>query len=513
MSIPALAALAGASATISLASCGSDAPPSAPGGDAGSDGYVIPLPSAPQILGVRVEGGQIRQGSGAAPSSTPAVVYLSGAKLDEISSVTVGDALRGTIVRNTSAEIVFAINVPHGAPLGVHGVKIVGPGGTASVANAVTITPITVAPTGTDGGPDAKAYDGTNDHPFRSLKRAFSLAQAGDTVLLKDGVHEVANDDAVPRGGEPNVPAGITIKGQSAAAKLVGPRKVGCAQPTARYAFVLAGDTQLQGLDVSEFCTAILAKAGTVSVRDVRLHDMGEHGIQAMGTAKITLENVDAKNNAEAGLMVLDTARVTVVNGHFIGNGSWGIHMVGVGPLTVTGTEIGENGSPGDPESSGIWTHNDSAPVSVSITNGNFHDNPRNALIFQNDKGGSASVTDSFFKGHRFVGLAIGGGSSADVIRVRGSTFVASPIYLNGAPVDFGTPASPGGNTFEDMSIDDDRGPELRLPVTVSGNVWRRTGSSQQPPAGCWAESKLPFWHLSNPGSCSSPATDNVIIN
>ena len=509
-------------AIVAIAACGDSSPQDNATPDGG--GPIIPPPPGPQVTGIAVEGGQSRQGSGAAPTNAPTIVHVTGSKLEGVISVTVG-SMRGTIVANTPTQVTFLISVPHGAPLGVQALNLTTPEGSQSFMDGVTVAPITVASTGTDAPTDATAASvGTDGNPLRSLAKAISLAASGDTILLKDGVYDQAGgDDYVKPGREPNVPVGLTLRGESAGgAKLVGAGRVQCTDSTAQMGLILAGDTRIENLDLSGFCVAVYARAGTVTLRGLVVHNIGDDGIQASDAANITFDNVDVSDSGGSGAWIDGGATATFINGRFAHNSANGIYAISANSLTVTGTEFASNGTARD--HAGIRAEFITSPASITITRANFHDNPYTAVLL-NNPAASATITNSTFKNNPFLGLNVGGGESTVPVTVRGSVFSGSlnDVYLNGAPVDLGTPTSFGGNTFDtgqnDAAIANDRG-STWPPIFLTGNAWTGIGG-QQPPTGCTttdvpsASAPRRFWRIATPGSCTSATTGtgNVMLN
>jgi len=500
--------------------------------DAGADGSIFGPPPGPQITAIAVDGGNVRQGSGGAPTNAAAVVHVTGTKLGGATSVVVAGDIQGVIVTNTPTELAFTVNVPHGAPLGVQALAVTTAEGTQSVTNGVTIVPITAAPTGADSVGDTHTTTAaTEGNPVRSLAKAISLAAAGDTILLKNGVYDRSGGDdfAKPDSG-PNVPVGLTIRGESiGGVRLVG-GKSQCGEAESRDGLVLAGATQLESLDISGFCVGIQAKVGAAHILDVAVHDNLTDGIQVAGTSEMTFENVDVSKNM-SGVSIADTAKATITNGHVSGNANWGIisSSGNYNSLAVTGTEFSANGTlGGDNTFAAIKANTNKATTGIiAIVGANFHDNDVNAVVLQN-VGVKATITSSTFKNNHYLALNVGGQGGPATVTVRGSTFVGSlnGIYLNGAPVDLGTVASPGGNTFETCSnskdcaaVADDRDVSP-APVPVHGNTW--TGiANQTPPTGCSAgdvpypAATQRFWRIAHPGTCSSSTTGtgNVMLN
>ena len=501
-------------ALAAIPACGdSDSSPANNGGGGGNGG------GAPEITSVSVEGStgaQVRQGYGDAPTSVAATVHLNGNGLDAASSVTVG-SLPGEITEKTPTVLTFTLRVPHGAPLGPQPISVTSERGPISIAQGLTITPITAAPNGVDPGKGPSAASGTDEGPFRSLGHALSVASAGDTVLLKDGAydHEHGDDFAVADAtgnALPTVPAGVTVKGESAAAKLVGSqgKAAGLCNAHFQFGLVLAENTRIETLDVSEFCVGIIAKTGAVTIQGVSVHDIRGDGMNLGGAANISLDGVIVSSNHAEGIYVADTATTTFTNGHLFSNGYSDILSSTSGSLTVTGTEL-NNGT-----HEAIYVGKTSAPSKVTITDVHIHDHTWGLNAFAGNGSPQLTITGTKFDTSE-VAVHLGGSWA---VKARTSTFQGSNagVWLSsstGGSLDFGTNESHGDNTFNVSSIgirDDITHPDATSPITVTGNTW----IGPQPVAGCWTKDDHPTegvhnWTISNPGTC--PSKGNVIIN
>ncbi|WP_394849740.1 right-handed parallel beta-helix repeat-containing protein [Pendulispora brunnea] len=504
-------------AFVAMTACGGDSGNS--GGDQ-QDGGTI-RPPLPFISSVRVEGRdlpQIRQGIGGEPTNFATEVYLEGALLAGATRVTVGD-IEGTIRANTENSLTFRILVPHGARLGLQPVTVTNGRGTGTLAQGITITPITAAPSGLDA-----TGMGTDEKPYRSLSAAMSVAGAGDTILLKNGTYDQQHGDAFATPFEPNVRAGVTIKGEGAGAtKLIGTGKVKCNDPTARVGLVLGADTRIESVELSNFCLGVYATTGNATLSAVSVHDNGSDGIQINGSSNVSLDTVDVHGNAATGVSIRDSATASVSGGRIFANGDFGIVSTG-SMLTVSKTEIDSHfrdNAPYPPAGTGIRV---TSPKFI-LTGSNIHGNAVGISL----EGGSSSATVTDCTLENNYGIFIVGKWS---LKVRGTTLRGNThLYLNEldgtTAVDLGTGIDPGKNTFDipiaGTAIDNRRrdslGTKLLAPVYIAGNTWIGTPA---PPAGCSTAAYNPpynggdpnaryNWYIQTPGICSS--TGNVIIN
>ncbi len=491
-----ICALSGAVAVGAVSACGGGGGRSSGGNPDG--GLQVVGEPAPIVSSVAVDGteaAQVRQGFGTAAPFTPATVRVIGKFLDNTTGVTVGK-LPATVTDSSDTSLTFTLVVPHGALLGGQTIFISTSHGVNTYPNGLTITPITSDPDGTD-----KGNTGTDVSPYRSLAKALSVAGSGDTVFLKNGTYDQAHGDSfavtAAAGGAiaPNVPAGVNVKGESAAGtKLVGTQTAKCADRPAQHGLVLAGDSQVSGLDLSRFCSAVDARAGTVAMDSISAHD-----------------------NESDGIILEGTTSVTVSNSHIFGNAGSGITSSSNGSVTMTDTEIDH----GDTFSFAVKISGTSARVSLNRVQ--IHDQTEGIALFDSPTGSSqVLISGTVIRG--IVGNGIDGtGVSVETgwsMTIRGSTFVdMDTIFeIGGQPalLDLGTVASPGKNVFNIVQdgIEDDRTARTSgsVPITVFGNTW--TGADP-PPQGCSASSgpagSPHSWHIANYGAC--PSTGNVIIN
>ncbi|HWL85127.1 MAG TPA: right-handed parallel beta-helix repeat-containing protein [Polyangiaceae bacterium] len=534
------------------AACGGGS--SGGGGDTSDAGGTVVQEPGPRITGVAVDGSagaKVRQGYGATPTNTAVTVRVTGDFLDGATGASVG-TIAGTITASTRTSATFTILVPHGAPLGVQPVNLSTPRGLQSFAQGVTITPITSAPTGIDEAAGASERTGTDESPFRSLTKALSVAAAQDTILLEDGSYNQDNGEVFPlkdpqsQDIPTNIRAGITIKGQSSAAQLVGPvAATECTGSTPWFVgLALAGDATIDTLGIQKFCTGIYATAGNVTVRDVDVHDNSYEGmnvsgtssvmldtatiqsnyrggVSAYGTSTISLDNVSIQSNGPnggPGLSLGEKAVATLTNGHVSANYE-GIYLYGTGALTVTGTDIYNN------KTGGIDSSSSNAPV--TITGGaKIHDQPT-GVSFDGALVGTAqlSISGATFNDSN-IDISV---NDACAVKVRGTTFggataaAATLIRVadgDGAPIklDFGTDAATdrgenyfyvaaGGYGFHDYRQ------SSTVYINVYGNHWPK---SPAPTAACTDinPAGAPYsWFFEHIGTCNSrPYTGNVLV-
>jgi hypothetical protein len=533
-------------AALSFFGCGDDPASGAPPSDGGLGGDAPGLPQ-PTIVSVAVEGSperEVRQGSGAPPTNAVTTIVATGTNLAGARAVTVGTgdtAITGTIVDSSSgSSIKFRLSVPHGAPLGPQPINITTPRGVGTLAGAVTITEITASAA---SGNDATGK-GTTSSPFKTYKAAAAVAQSGDTVLLKNGTYNAASGNdwatltAVAFGaydGAPNVPAGVTIKGESnTETKIVGP-----APTTTGTAFIFTGDGALENLDIEQFAVGVLARGGTVSLKNIVVQQIGGDGVYVRGGSNATIASSTIKTAGSAGLSIFDTSAVTVDQGRITANGKWGVYSNTSGAITMMGTEIDGNWTIGGDafnDLGGMLLTGLGAKTvgPLTLKNVNVHDNLRNGIDVRQTNGATTiTISDSQFTKNKVYAIGVGtpalGGSFS--LKLRNTTvtldnngtdcIAGSGIYVGDrARVDLGTSGESGGNTFN-LSGAGGTGGGCRALNIASGTPTSTTtmkGTSfagttpTVPPAGCSNTSDGRKWEIASPGSCTGTPTGNVVL-
>ena len=134
-----------------------------------------------------VTGTQIRQGAG------DVVLDVDGSNLDRVTAFRLGDLTTVELPGRTATRLSLTASVPHGAPPGPKDLVLTGPGGDTVTSAALVVTAVTAGPGGNDD-----AGRGTTDAPLRTLTRALTLAQTGDTVRLLDGTYDAAHGEQWP---------------------------------------------------------------------------------------------------------------------------------------------------------------------------------------------------------------------------------------------------------------------------------------------------------------------------
>lgn len=333
-------------------------------------------PSGPTIESVTTADGfhQVRQGS-------TVVLVISGSELGDVDAVAVGE-LAATVISAEPDEVRAELVVPHGTAPGPREVSVSGPGGSASLADAIETTLYVVAPDAPAGG------RGTFESPLLLCDPETVTAIAGDTISLLAGDHVC--DAPAPL----EIAEGVTVIGAGRAATLVR----GATQSFP--GFLLSGvsveaTTALRGFTVTApaplASTVILVMAtGTVAFEDL--------GVEGPGVLLGSFQSVSATDlhvecgGSGEGLTTWIAGPVIVTSSSFTGcqrgvsnaGNSWTISSstferngVGIwgdsnqqfqGELIVNECELIDNGTGIQLLSGGVATVNDTVIRDVEVT-------------------------------------------------------------------------------------------------------------------------------------------------
>ena len=240
---------------------------------------------------------EFRQGYGEAE------IELTGDNLDVVEAVTL-EGLDVGILEQSRTNLKLNLTVPHGATLGDKTLTLSSPYGDVDLA-ALTVSPVSAAP----GGNDATG-DGSSARPYRTMTKALSLAEAGDTVRLAEGtysssegeVYPQLTDSSNPAAVTPNVPAGVSLTGSSATV-LVG-------DAGRSVALVFAGDASVSGIELSDFGWAAVSTTGEQKLA-VSAGATAANGLLAAGDAVVDLSGSAFDFVRGKALELRDSARVS----------------------------------------------------------------------------------------------------------------------------------------------------------------------------------------------------------
>lgn len=243
----------------------------APGTDGG--GPTTPIP----VSGVMVDKPIVRQGE----VGVLATVTATMGGLANPSNIDIGGC-RGTVMEGaTDTMFVIRVSCPHGTPIGAKDLKFQTSKGVGMYPAVLTVSAITASPTGKDEN------RGTSDQPYRTFKKAISVADTGDTVELKDGMYtKDSGEDFMAA-----IPTKITIVGQSAqGTQLIGPSDA---------------SIRVDGIRLRE--------AGDLTVKNITF-GFFEQGIYLDKTANLTLENVRVVRTRSQGVYITTGAENSKIN-------------------------------------------------------------------------------------------------------------------------------------------------------------------------------------------------------
>ncbi len=238
-----------------------------------------PLPAAPAITSALVDGASdsaIRQGGAG-------TLVIEGDGLDRVTSARLGDIyVHVPPGAATAGTLRLPVTIPHGHDPGLLTLTLSNAGGVAQLAGAVTVTPIVVAPGGSNGG------RGTFSSPLR-LCRAnwFDIARYGDVMLLRNGVHACSQ--------QIDLLDGVTVRGESKGGTIVtgdaGRQFLGFGTIVQGLGPIAIENLTIQSASFAAITLFDLGDgAGSVRVTDVDMQGLSASGIyvETGGTAIVT---------------------------------------------------------------------------------------------------------------------------------------------------------------------------------------------------------------------------------
>jgi hypothetical protein len=314
-----------------------------------------PDPDAPTISSVSLQGygasTQVRQGPNV-------IVEITGTNLSGITFAKLGD-INGVVQANNPISAAVAFTIPHATELGPKTLSLTADLGVATLDDAVTITATTAGPAGNDA-----TGKGTPDSPFRSLNKAVSVVEAGDSILLLDGEYSEANGEVWPVTLEDLVLMGESRDGTV----LIGP---GSGQD----GLDLRGVSQVGNLTVTGFRVGLRATNGTLNLEGVssKGHEFdglltsggggtvetltisgssfrqnGRDGIRVqVGIDELVITDSDISENGEQGLLAAGSVQLTISTTSFGSNNQRGIFLSGSAKLTLSQSTVVTNNADG----------------------------------------------------------------------------------------------------------------------------------------------------------------------
>jgi hypothetical protein len=407
---------------------------------------------------------------------------------------------------STDKQLVLAVSVPHGAPLGKRTLTFSDTRGAVTLTDVVEVGAISSSPAGAD------TDLGTTAAPFRTLGRAVKVAGAGDTIQLADGVYDAS-------GGETwsyTLPAGLTLAGQSTAGTmLVAPAATDPSTPGVS-GLVAAADLTLETLTLSGFDTAVAAAGpGTVALNDVAVSGALTTAVSADASGVSVTIKGGSLGSAQDAIYVGDhcSSCTLDVAGAAIDGSSMGGHTVEISAvpmgvqatlaqvdvqgdisvaapdatLSVSGSTIKEIGS----ESRGTINFSGDA---LDVSDSTITLNADNFGV--NFAGGALTLTGVTIVGGKYGVYHLSGDVTLRGTKIRDYGFMG--YYLAQGNLDLGTATEPGGNAFSSSTTGDlvfglyvDA---VTRPVTSSDTTF----NGVQPPPG--TEQEAPDQMMGVPG-------------
>lgn len=281
---------------------------------------------APIVSGLSISGygasTQVRQGAGGIE------VLLQGQRLETLTSVKLLGGFDFTIVEKTASSAKLSAIVPHGLEVGTRTLLVSGTGGELALSDALEITRITAAKTPGLNPSDTTGL-GTPNKPYLTLSRALADAASGDTVLLGAGTYGAG--ESWPQSSTsslalppPNIPAGITLEGQSSDRGAV--LLQGAGKTNGSSGLVFAGNATVRNLTLRDFRFALVLNAGTASNRvgDLLLENLTAfeslEGLTLNFAQSVTLNKVSLNNNTNGGLTAQAVRQLNISQSEFSGN-------------------------------------------------------------------------------------------------------------------------------------------------------------------------------------------------
>lgn len=268
---------------------------------------------------------QVRQGSGSV------VLDINGGNLDRVTAFKLGDLTLGVLAGRTAAHLALEVGVPDGAAPGARTLLMTAAGGDTAFPSALIVTAITSGPAGNDS-----SGAGTTDRPYRTLGKALSLAHAGDTARLLNGSYTAAGGEHWPlvsAGGlPPNVPAGVSIEGESVAGTILdGP---GAGSPNVALAFT--GDGGARSLTVRNFVSGFVVTTGTVTLGGT-LTEKNGIGL-SLGGGTATVRGAEFRANG-TGIIAVSAGTLNLSGGSSHDNSGDGVRL-GDGAPTLRASDF-----------------------------------------------------------------------------------------------------------------------------------------------------------------------------
>jgi hypothetical protein len=267
-------------------------------------------------------------------------ITVNGKDLGNPTNIKLGDLK--TVLKTGGSDTSFEVtaSVPHGATLGTKDFSFQTDGGTGGKDKLITVSAITAAADGKD------TNRGTSDNPFRTYKKALTVADKGDSIALGKGTYNVA-------GGEDwmlAVPEDVTISGEGVETKLVGPGSEGGSVSVDGFTF--KGNATIKNLSLGFFrYNAYLDKPNQkISFEGVELTGSRSYAIYTTTAAKgAELKLKDTNVTACDGqclYLYAENGKLDTTGGKIVSLTSYALSISVKGiTVNIDGTEVTGGGS------------------------------------------------------------------------------------------------------------------------------------------------------------------------
>ena len=294
---------------------------------------------------------QLRQGAGFIK------IRVTGKNLGNFKSAKLGLLTSKTVANttNTTADITF--NISHGLEIGKKELSITVDSGTAKKVDALEVTTITAGNTGLINPGNDVTGKGTPELPYRTLTKASSVANNGDTIFLGSTTYDLASGEVFPIA----INNDITINGESNNSVIL---KGVTGQTCLR---TIGNNVSISNLIVQECNIGISINQGTTTLNEMSLNNNTRNGVRVLGSAKLNMTNGNINENGTSnsttngaednvGLLVLTKETVMVEGTMFDKNGagsgpantkSDGVRVSGDGTLVLKNANISNSGEDG----------------------------------------------------------------------------------------------------------------------------------------------------------------------
>jgi len=448
------------------------------GADAGAQDDAGPNARPADVESITVDRAIVRQGE------IDITIKVIGKDLRNPTNIKLGDLKPALKTGATSSQFEVSASVPHAATLGTKDFSFQCHGGVGGKEQLVTVSAISSAVEGDD------AHRGTSDSPFRTYKKALSVAEKGDSIALGKGTYDIA-------GGEDwalAVPEELTISGEGTDTKLVGPGTEGNSVNVDGFTF--EGNATIKNLSLGFFrYNAYLDKPNQkVSFESVELTGSRSYSIYLTTTAKaaeLTLKDTNVTAcDGQCVYVYAENAKLDTSGGRISSLTSYALSISNKGvTANIEGTEVAGGGSynsiysmqPGvtltltnatigsrvdfssSDETQGVLT------IDGTIFDVADASNDQQCLVFRANR---LIVRKSKFL-NCYYGIAQQGGEAT----IRDTQFVDYTYYgyyIVAGKLDLGTDTESGGNKFSSADggskygLSDQRQP-ASTQITVSG--------------------------------------------